>query len=87
MNLRRQRKRGSWRTKHRNNVSRIRAAAVKGGHIVHGWTWELTRAIRGDRHLPDDAGKITVGHLPRFAMWQRRIDKALGRVPPPGRGG
>lgn len=46
-------------------------------------TPELTDAIRADERLPLQVDDITREHLPVFAEWQRRIDKELGRTPPP----
>lgn len=46
-------------------------------------TVELTASIRADKQLPVVSSSITVEHLPIFAEWQRRIDKELGRTPPP----
>lgn len=41
---------------------------------------ELTRAIRADERIPEDAHYITINNLPVFAEWQRRLDKELGRI-------
>jgi hypothetical protein len=52
---------------------------VRGGCGV-AQTEEMTRAISGDFRLPSTCAEITVDHLPIFAAWQRRIDRALNRV-------
>lgn len=41
-------------------------------------TPELTKAIRNDDRIPKRPEQITVGNLPLFAEWQRRLDKELG---------
>lgn len=46
-------------------------------------TRELSDAIRSDKRIPDDERLIRSEHLPVFAEWQRRLDKELGRTPPP----
>jgi hypothetical protein len=46
-------------------------------------TPEITKAIRSDKKLSENtADLIPVEELPRYAYWQRRIDKALGRKAP-----
>ena len=57
---------------------------IRGG----GGRWiaatpELDLAIRQDERIPMDGAEITPDHLPIFAGWQRRIDRELGRTPPP----
>lgn len=53
---------------------------VRARHALAA-TPELTAAIRADRRLPRDPGKITLEHLPVFAEWQRKLDAELGRRP------
>lgn len=43
-------------------------------------TPRLTRAIRADRGIPKRGESIKPRHLKRFAYWQRRLDKELGRT-------
>lgn len=50
---------------------------------VEAQTKSLTLAIRADSRLPDNPDDIRPHHLPIFAEWQRRIDRELGRTPPP----
>lgn len=45
--------------------------AVINGEINH----ELTNAIRADIGIPNYTNNITPAHLPRFAYWQRIIDR------------
>jgi len=41
---------------------------------------ELTEAIREDKSIQDlSSSTVGVSHLKRFAYWQRKIDKKLGR--------
>lgn len=44
---------------------------------------ELTIAICADERLPTNACEIAAANLPVFAEWNRRIDRELGRTPPP----
>lgn len=53
------------------------------GEVYVAWTDELTAAIRADERLPKDSSGIGPANLPVFAEWQRKIDAALGRTPPP----
>ena len=41
-------------------------------------TDELTDRIRADDRIPRQPEDITIGSLPVFAEWQRRLDRALG---------
>lgn len=58
----------------------VRKNSTFGGYA---WTDELTDAIQNDARLPFNAEDIRPKHLPVFAEWQRRIDRELGRTPPP----
>jgi hypothetical protein len=40
----------------------------------------LTEEIRNDERLPESHRDITIRMLPRFAWWQRRLDKELNRA-------
>ena len=54
---------------------------VRSGHSSAA-TPELRAAILADERLPIMSADITPDHLPIFAGWQRRIDKALNRPAP-----
>jgi len=45
-------------------------------------TVELTEQIRADYRIPLTLKGVTKGNITVFAIWQRRIDKILGRVHP-----
>lgn len=60
--------------------SMVRSESIFGSVA---WTPELTTAIRADERIPRLANEIRPEHLPVFAEWQRKIDDALDRTPPP----
>lgn len=51
---------------------------IRFGRFV-AYTPALTKAIRADKRIPD-VHQLKPKHARLFAMWQRRIDKALGRT-------
>ena len=47
---------------------------VKCGYIK-AFNKKLTEAIRNDPGIPGDPDSVKAEHLPRFAYWQRKMDK------------
>lgn len=52
---------------------------VRSGQMS-AYTTQITSAIRADTSLPTHPQAIRLEHLPRFAEWQRRLDKEIRGV-------